>query len=148
MTDTKLRLSLSVRGAQLLSPQECGKNSKASYDVQVIPVEFRTKKGNIQKENVVVKTRKQRLVKQSINLSRDAYNYMIDPQTPPNEGLNKKVIVKKVIGKNPNGKPIKASKESTVWAEHYTEEQRLKWHLDRLADSLGAVKYTYEIFED
>lgn len=147
MTDTKLRLSLSVRGAQLLSPQECGKNPKDSFDTTVIPVEFRTKKGNIQKENVVVKTRKQRLIKQSLNVSREAYNYMIDPQCPPIE-LSKKIIVTKVIGKNPNGKPIKVAEETTVWANRYNEKQRLTYHLDKLAASLGAVKYTYEIFED
>lgn len=147
MTDTKLRLSLSVRGAQLLSPQECGKNPN-NYDTTVIPVEFTSKKGKTQRENVVVKTRRQRLVKQSINIAREAYDYMIDPQAPPTERLNKRVIVQKVTGKKPNGKPIKTTVESTVWAENYTEEQRLRWHLDRIASDLGAINYTFEIFED
>lgn len=147
MTDTKLRLSLSVPGAQLLSEQECSKNPKNSYNTTVIPIEFRTKKGNIKKENIVIRTRKQRLVKQSINISREAYDYMIDPQCPPAE-LGKKLLITKVIGKNPNGKPIKVVKETTVWAHKYNEKQRLAYHLDKLAASLGAVKYTYEILED
>lgn len=147
MAETKLRLSLNVPGAQLLSEQECSKNPKESYDTTIIPVEFYSKKGKLQKENVVVKTRKQRTVKQSLNISKEAYNHMIDPEAAPTERLNKKVYIKKIVGKKPNGQVIKKTIESTVWAQ-YQLKQRLEWHLSRIAESLRAVGFTYEVFED
>lgn len=146
MNETKLRLSLSVPGAQLLSPQECGENPKDSFNTHIIPISYHTKKGKFIRENITVKTRKHKLVKQSISISKDAYNYMIDPECPPDGRTAKKVYITKTI-KQPNGKPKKVTKESTVWAQ-YTIKQRLEWHLSRIAADLRAVSFTYEVFED
>lgn len=148
MVDVKVRLSLSVPGAQLLSSQECEENPKDCYNTVVVSIEHTTKKGKKKRENIVIKTRKQRLAKQSINISREGYDYMVDPKSPPTQKLAKKVVISRVVGKRPDGKPIKVTEESTVWAASYSAKQRLEFHLNKVAEHLGAISYTYEILED
>lgn len=147
MSETKVRLSLNVQGAQLLSTQECVKNPKESYNTEVIPVEFVTKKGNIHKENVVIKTRKQRTVKQCMNICREAYNSMVSPENPPTEKLGKHITKKVITGYDPKGKAIKHYIKSTVWGE-MPEKKRLEWHLKAIAEHMRAISFTYEVFED
>lgn len=147
MTEVKVRLSMSVPGAQMLSSQECDKNPKDSYNAEAIMVEFVTKKGKLHKENITVKTRKNRLVKQSLNISKEAYDYMTAADQPPTERLAKKVYLTKVVGKGKNGKPKKVTTESTVWAQ-MSPMKRLNWHMARTAESLGAVDYQFEVLDD
>lgn len=147
MSETKVRLSLNVQGAQLLSSQECDKNPKESYDTTVILIDGSKKRGIPRKERLVVKTRKQRMVKQCLNISLEAYNYMTDPNFPPTGKLGKRVLIKKVVGKRPDGTPIRKIEESTVWGQ-YGIKQRLEWHLASIAESMRATGYTYEVFED
>lgn len=148
MTEVKVRLSMNVPGAQLLSSQECDKNPKKNYNVETITVEFMTKKGKLHKENIIVRTRKRRLVKQLMNISKEAYNYMTAADQPPTERLAKKLYITKTIGKAKNGKPKKVTTETTVWAHQFTPMKRLNWHMARIADSLGAVDYEFEVLDD
>lgn len=138
---------MSVPGAQMLSSQECEKNPKENYNTHVVPVEFKTKKGKLHKETIIVKTRKNRLVKQALNISKEAYDYMTSADVPPTERLAKKVYLTKVIGKGKNGKLKKETIESTVWAQ-MPIIKRLNWHMARIAESLGAVDYQFEVFND
>lgn len=147
MTEVKVRLSMNVPGAQMLSSQECDKNPKQNYNVDTVTVEVRTKKGGIHKENVTVRTRKCRLVKQTLNISKEAYDYMTAADQPPTERLAKKVYIIKTIGKGKNGKPKKVTTESTVWTQ-MTLLKRLNWHMARTAESLGAVDYHFEVLDD
>lgn len=145
--EIKARLSLSVPGAQMLSSQECDKNPKDNYNVDTVTIEFVTKKKQLHKENIIVKTRKCRLVKQSINISKEAYNYMTAADQPPTERLAKKVYLTKTIGKEKNGKSKKITIESTAWAQ-MSPMKRLNWHMSRIAESLGAVDYQFEVIDD
>lgn len=148
MSEIKVRLSMSVPGAQMLSSQECDKNPKRNYNTETITMEFHTKKGKIHKEPIVIKTRKCRLVKQSLNISKEAYDYMTDETQPPTEKLARKLFVTTIVGKGKNGKPKKDMKETTVWAHLFTPMKRLDWHMARIAESLGAVHYEFEVFDD
>lgn len=146
MIEPKLRLSLNVLGTKLLSSQECEENPNNSFNTHVISFSHRNKKGKLIREEIPVKTRKQGLVRQSISISKDAYNYMIAPECPPDEKTAKRVVITKTVKKS-NEKSKKITKESTVWAQ-LPVKQRLDWHLSRLASDLKAVSYSYEILED
>lgn len=148
MSETKVRLSMKVRGAQLLSSQECEKNPKKNYNTEAVTVEFPTKKGKAHKETITVRTRKHRLVKQVLNISKEAYNSMTAVDQPPTKRLAKKILTTKVVGKEKNGKPKKVITETTVWAHQFTPIQRLNWYMSRIAESLGAVDYSFEVFDD
>lgn len=148
MTEVKVRLSMSVPGAQMLSSQECDKNPKDNYNVETMTVEFITKKGKPHKENITVRTRKRRLVKQSMNISKEAYDYMTAADQPPTERLAKKLFIMKTVGKGKNGKPKKVTMETTVWAHQFTPKKRLNWHMARIAESLGAADYEFEVLDD
>lgn len=148
MTEVKVRLSMSVPGAQLLSEQECSKNPKKSYNVETVSVEFKTRKGKLQKENITVRTRRRRLVKQSLNISKEAYDYMTAVDQPPTERLAKKLYIYKTVGKGKNGKPKKVKVETTVWDHQFNPTKRLDWHMARIAASLGAVDYQFEVLDD
>lgn len=144
MTEVKVRLSMSVLGAQLLSSQECEKDSK-NYNVETITVVTSNKKGKVRKDTLVIKTRKNRVVKQCLNISKEAYDSMIDASQHPTERLGKKIFLTKTITKN--GKPKKVTVESTAWAQ-MPPIKRLNWHMSRIAESLGAVDYQFEILDD
>lgn len=136
MSEIKIRLSLSVRGAQRVSWEEAQKHPKESYDLSVIKVEAGSgRKGKIY-DTFAVKTLKNRVIKQNVQLSKDAYDYMISDYIPSDE-FRKTVYIRK------NGK----KKGVSLW-ESFTEKQKLDWHLKQLADSLGAIDFSYEILED
>lgn len=143
MTEVKVRLSMSVPGAQMLSSQECDKNPKKFYNVESLTI----KKGKNSKERLKIKTRKCRLVKQCINISKEAYDFMTAPDQPPTKQFSKKVYLTKIVGKRKDGKLKKEVVESTLWAQMSTVK-RLNWYMNSIAESLGAVGYTFEVLED
>lgn len=147
MTEVKVRLSMSVPGAQMLSEQECSKNPEENYNIKVIPVKIKTKKGKL-KKSITIATRKCKLVKQSLNISKEAYDYMTAADQPPTERLAKKLYIYKTVGKQKNGKPKKIKLETTAWAHQFNSIKRLDWHMAQIATSLGAVDYQFEILED
>lgn len=119
MVEPKVSLSLLVPGATMLSPQESGKNPK-NYDIHRINVEY--KKGNkVKKETLTVHTRKNRLVTQHMNVSKEAYDYMIE--TPVDSKLKR------------------------TWAT-LPKTERLNHHFNLIARDLGAVHFSYEILQD
>lgn len=145
MTEVKARLSLSVPGAQLLSPQECGKNPKDSFNTDSTTVAVMSKKGKLHKETLIIKTRRQRLVKQSISISKEAFNHWIDPEAAPTEKLNREITIYKTVKKGEKTKKIPV--RTTLW-KNYSVKQRINWHIANIAADLHAVDYSLEVFDD
>lgn len=145
--EVKVRLSMSVPGAQMLSSQECDKNPKENYNVESINVSFKTKKGKFHKENILVKTRKQQLIKQSISISKEAYEFMTDASLPPTEKLAKRIYITKIVERGKGDKPKKVTIQSTLWGQ-MSLKKRLNWHMARIAENFGAVDYQFEILDD
>ena len=144
MIDLKLNLSIELPGSTMLSKEEC---LKTTHKV----IEKKTKAGKIYKKTIEVKvedwdkmerhtmrvadknntnpeiitfyTRKCKPTKQSLNISKEAYEYMIDKDSCPS-----------------GSKPGK-------WAT-MSKKERLEAHLQRTVEHLGGMSYTYQVFED
>lgn len=121
MSDIKVRLSLSIPGAQMISREEALQYPVDSYETHRFSVESTDKKGHKKKETIVVKTRKPRMVKQSIQITKEAYDYMLE--TPP------------------------SSERIRGW-NTYRKNQRLNSHFRAIAESLGATDFHFEILDD
>lgn len=144
MSEIKLSLSIELQGSTMLSKEEC---LKTTHKV----IEKKTKSGKIYKKTIKVKvedwdkmdkcsmrvinknginpeiitfyTRKCKPATQSLNMSKEAYEYMIDKDSCPSWS-----------------KPGK-------WAA-MSEKERLESHLQRTVEHLGGTSYTYQVFED
>lgn len=138
MNDIKLRLSLCVPGAQMLSRQECLKNPKESYDISKMTIETKVKDGKrikVKKEILTIRTRKSKMVKQNINITTDAYYHMVSSSEIPTSKYAR------VVGTKGDGTPI------SLWST-MKPDQRLKVHLDLIAEHFNAAGYTYEVLDD
>lgn len=144
MSEIKLSLSIELQGSTMFSKEEC---LKTTHKVIV----KKTKAGKIYKKTIKVKvedwdkmekhtvrvtdindanpkiitfhTRKCKPATQSLNISKEAYEYMIDKDSCPSWS-----------------KPGK-------WAA-MSEKERLEAHLQRTVEHLGGISYTYQVFED
>lgn len=137
MFEPKVRLSLSIQGADMLSSQECEKNPKESYNESVTIIKYSKGKGKNQKEvkkSLVIKVRKQKLITQLINLTEEAYKYMLSTPT------SSKYL--KAVKKNNAGEIIQR-----VW-DVMSIHDRLKKHFDLIANDFHAISYKYEILDD
>lgn len=137
MAEPKISLSLLVPGANMLSSQECEKNSKDNYEefkVTVSTVKGIGKNSREVKKVYTVHTRKSRLITHHINMTNEAYEWMLD--TPTNSKLAKPLKL------NNAGDVIKR-----VW-DTLSIHQRLKAHFDLIAHDLKAVTYSYEILKN
>lgn len=137
MAEPKISLSLLVPGANMLSSQECEKNSKDNYEefkVTVSTVKGIGKNSKEVKKVYTVHTRKSRLITHHINMTNEAYEWMLD--TPTNSKLAKPLKL------NNAGDVIKR-----VW-DTLSIHQRLKAHFDLIAHDLKAVTYSYEILKN
>lgn len=120
MVETKIRLSLLVPGAKMLSSQECEENPTDNYAITRIRVKVKPK-GN-KEEVLVVRTRKTELITQVICICKESYDFMLE--TPPSEKFSKK-----------------------LWKQ-YPKSKKLKEHFDLIAQDFNAVSYSYEILDD
>ena len=127
MSEIKVRLSMTVPGAGMLSSQECEKNPKESYDVTKLFV--RNGRGKNSTELITVATRKNKTAKQSISITKEAYNYMVSNEFESNSPS--------LLRKYPKH----------VWLK-MTPKQRLEAHLSIIAESFNAVGFTYEVLDD
>lgn len=144
MNEIKLNLSIELLGSTMLSKEECLKTTRKV-------IEKKTKAGKIYKKTIEVKvedwdkmekhsmrvaningtnpeiitfhTRKCKPATQSLNMSKEAYEYMINEDSCPSWS-----------------KPSK-------WAA-MSEKERLEAHLQRTVEYLGGISYTYQVFED
>ena len=128
MSEIKVRLSMEVPGATMLSSQDCEKMSKKkdAFDHTTIVVEHQVKKGKklvTEKETLHINTRKSKPAKQCISISKEAYSYMTD------------------------GREIPSARMLKVWG-NMTTAQRLEYHLSLIAENFGATSYSYEVLDD
>lgn len=144
MNEIKLNLSIKLPGSTMLSKEECLKTTRKV-------IKKKTKAGKIYKKTIEVKvedwdkmekhsmrvaningtnpeiitfhTRKCKPATQSLNMSKEAYEQMINEDSCPSWS-----------------KPGK-------WAA-MSEKERLEAHLQRTVEYLGGISYTYQVFED
>jgi hypothetical protein len=122
----------------------------AKYNRNDVEVEY-LEEGKKKKETLTYYTRKSKSVKQSINMSSEAYRYMISDEMPygyqaPKNFKPKKPIKSKIDKKTKKmvvGIPI----EQQAWKAASTQ-QRLEWHLKTIASNFGGVVDSYTIFKD
>ena len=118
---------MTVPGAGMLSSQECEKNPKESYDVTKLLV--RNGRGKNSTELITVATRKSKTAKQSISITKEAYDYMVSNEFKSN--------CSSLLLKYPKH----------VWLK-MTPTQRLEVHLSIIAESFNAIGFTYEVLDD
>lgn len=123
MSEIKISVSITLPGGVMLTQAEAKQLEKektgTGFDITRLKVE--DKKGN--KDVLSIKTRKYKSCSQSINMSKEAYDYM----TSKDSCL-------------PNIK-------SYVWAK-MNKTQRLEAHLDLVCKALKGTSYTYKVFDD
>lgn len=127
MNEIKLNLNIILPGRTLLSAKECAENPKESFEKQVIRVESakpdKKKKKLIKTvEYLDIHVRKCRTASQSINMTKEAYDYMVSKECPY------------------FAKPKDWVRMSKV--------KRLEAHLEETCKALGGISYTYQVFED
>lgn len=125
-----------VPGAGLLTPEFCEKNPTESYNKNKLLVEYTKGKGKYKKtvkEMLIFKTRKNRLVRQNINICKEAYDFMLDTPIDPRFS-----------------KPTKASRKGVpvrIW-DCMSVKERLKLHFDQIAHDFNAESYDWQILDD
>lgn len=122
MSEIKLSLSVELRGRTMFSKEECLKTTQETITTKNGRKRTVTKKGS-NPEIITFHTRKCKPATQSLNMSREAYEHMIDKDSCPSWS-----------------KPGK-------WTA-MSKKERLEAHLQRTVEHLGGVSYTYQVFED
>lgn len=146
MTETKISMTIVLPGRTMYQKEEClkttqkviektskktGKTYKKKVDVLVDNldkmyshtlkvVDYVDKKPV--SEVITFHTRKTKPATQSLNICKDAYNYMISGECP-------------------------YWSKPKVW-NAMNKKERLEAHLQRITEGLGGVSYTYQVFED
>lgn len=127
MSEIKVRLSMEVPGATMLSSQDCEKMSKKkAYNSFKLVVGYKTKQGKksiMKKEVLHISTRAAKPARQNISISKEAYSYMTD------------------------AKEIPSSKLTKVWSK-MSIAQRLEYHFNLIAEHFGATSFSYEVLDD
>ena len=119
------------------------------YDRHDIKVKSLAKKGET--EVITYYTRKFREAKRVINLSPEAYNYFISSETPHGYRAPRsfkpyapiRSHLDRKTKKWVDGTPI----EVQAW-QAASPEQRLEWHLNSIAASMGGRIASYTVFND
>ncbi len=120
MSEIKVNLSLTLQEGAKLSEQECSGNSKRKK--QNFKMEVRNIKGK-NKEVLKAAIRKPKTVKQNIKLSKEAFEYMTSKDNCPTPKLKKK------------------------WRK-FSVNQKLQYHCQQIAETLGAVDFTFVVLDD
>lgn len=144
MSEIKLSLSIELQGSTMFSKEECLKTARKVIEKKIkagkiykktIEVKVEdwnkmekhsmrvTDEGGTNPEIITFHTRKCKPAMQSLNMGKEAYEYMIDKNSCPSWS-----------------KPGK-------WAA-MSKKERLEAHLQRTVEHLGGVSYTYQVFED
>ena len=140
MSEIKLSLSIELRGSTMFSKEEClkttqktitTKNGRKRTVTKVVEDWDKMGKHTIRVTDtdgtspkiITFRTRKCKPATQSLNMSKEAYKYMINKDSCPSWS-----------------KPGK-------WAAMSVKE-RLEAHLQRIVEHLGGVSYTYQVFKD
>lgn len=140
MSEIKLSLSIELRGSTMFSKEEClkttqetitTKNGRKRTVTKVVEDWDKMEKHTMRvtdtngtnPEIITFHTRKCKPATQSLNISKEAYEYMIGKDSCPSWS-----------------KPSK-------WTA-MSEKERLEAHLQRTVEHLGGISYTYQVFED
>lgn len=140
MSEIKLSLSIELRGSTMFSKKECLKTTQETittkngrkrtvtkvvedWDKMEKHTMRVTDKDGTNPEIITLHTRKCKPATQSLNMSKEAYEYMIDKDSCPSWSKHGK------------------------WAA-MREKERLEAHLQRTVEHLGGVSYAYQVFED
>ena len=140
MSEIKVSLTIALQGSTMFSKEECLKITqetittkkgrkrtvtKAVEDLSKMENNTLrvTDKNGTNPEIITFHTRKCKPATQSLNISKEAYEYMIDKDSCPSWS-----------------KPGK-------WAA-MSKKERLEAHLQRTVEHLGGTSYTYQVFED
>lgn len=126
MNEIKVSLSIVLQGSTMYSQEQAKALEKekvgTGYDTFSMRVEGKKSDGKKDVQTITVKTRKSKPASQSLNLSMDAYNYMVSNEAP--------YFVK-----------------PRDW-ERLTKKQRLEAHLKRIVEELGGVSFTYAVLDN
>ena len=126
MNEIKVSLSITLQGGVMYSQEQAKALEKekagTGYDTFNMRVEGKKSDGEKDVQTITVKTRKSKPASQSLNLSMDAYNYMVSNEAP--------YFVK-----------------PRDW-ERLTKKQRLEAHLKRIVEGLGGVSFTYAVLDN
>lgn len=124
--EIKVSLSVTLQGSVMYSQEQAKALEEekvgTGYDTFNMRVEEVKKNGKKDIKILNVKTRKYKPAGQSLNLSMDAYEYMIGKEAP--------YFVK-----------------ARDW-ERLTKKQRLEAHLKRIVEELGGVSFTYAVLDN
>lgn len=144
MSEIKLSLSIELQGSTMFSKEEClkttqkvierktksGKVFKKTIHVQTEDLDKMTKgsvritdKNGKNPEIITFYTRKCKPATQTINMSKEAYEYMISKDSCP------------------------SCFKPREWSA-MNEKERLEAHLKRTVEHLGGTSYSYQIFGD
>ena len=140
MSEIKLSLSIELRGSTMFSKEECLKTTQETittkngrkrtvtkvvedWDKMEKHTVRVTDKNGANPEIITFHTRKCKPATQSLNISKEAYEYMVDKDSCPSWS-----------------KPGKWSAMS--------EKERFVAHLQISVEDLGGASYTYQVFED
>ena len=181
MSDIKINLVIAVQGAAMMSEQECSKQLRkpvinkrgkyvgkqardkkgnllwfyktvpdlTKYDRHDVRVDSSTEKGKT--EIITYYTRKNKEIKQSINMTQEAYNYFVSSEMPSNFHAPRDF--------KPNA-PIRShnDRKTQKWVEGVpldiqawramSEKERLEWHLASIAASMRGKVDSYTVFKD
>lgn len=141
--EIKVSLTIALPGSVMLSKEECLKTTQKEIEKKTKAGKIYKKIINIQVEDwdkmnshtmrvteskksnpktITFHTRKSKQATQSINICKEAYDYMTSEVCPSWSNNKKWKLIK--------------------------SEQRLKAHLSRIAESLGGYMLSYKVFED
>lgn len=123
MSEIKVSVSITLQGDVMLTQAEAEQleKNKVGTGYNLTRVRVNDKKGNTDVINV--KTRKFRLVTQTISMCKEAYEYMTSRDGCPSHV------------------------KQNIWAR-MKPEQRLEAHLDMVCKTLRGTSYTYKVFDD
>jgi hypothetical protein len=130
MDNVKLSLKIILPGRVLMSEQECSKNPKEHYDDNSVKVIY-FKKGKRINETISFKTRKCYNACKSINLTKEAYDYMTG----------------KAKNRNEDAYYCPSWAIPQKW-HSMSKEERLHAHLKRISEHFGGISYSYQILDD
>lgn len=120
MDDIKVSLSIVIPGSQLYSEQVCSKNPKECTEHNQFTVED---KKTHKKEVIHYYTRKRIPARQSLKITKEAYDSMTDKLSCPEW------------------------EKMFIWSK-MSRKQRLESHCKRICEGLNGVSFSYEILED
>lgn len=132
MVGPKLSLILILPGGTLVSQQVAENKPEEFTEEQKIVLRNYKSKKNKEPEVVAFKTRKSLPARQVLEMSQEAYEAMLETSTSSKYN--------KVVAKS-KGRPIR------VW-DTMSEDARIRKHCELIAHDMGAIDFSFNVFED